>query len=508
MHSSNRIIINTIAQYLRAVLNIIFSFLATRVILKVLGVEDYGIYTLVAGVISILSFITSSLVITTQRYLSICQGENNLQKSKSIFGNSLILHLIIGGGIIIILETLYPLLFNNFLNIPETRIYSTKILYHIVVSILFFTFISSPFKAILISHENILYLSIIETIDCVLKLVIAYLLYIINLDKLIAYGLLMLFIQLFNLVTLSTYCFYKYKECALPNIQSINTKYLKELSSFAGWTMYNLICNLGRTQGISILLNKYMGPTINTAYGLGFQVSGALGNLSQSLLNAINPQLMKAEGGGDRNKMLRYAEIESKFAFFLLSAVAIPCVFEMPLLLDLWLDKVPSYSVLFCRMIIIAALVDNLTIGLGAANQAIGNIKEYVLIIYTIKFLTLFACIIILYCGYDLLFVTIAYVVFELLSSICRIPFMIYTANLDLRKFYNNVFLKEIVPFIVLLSSCIILTSCIDNNHRFIYTFGISIILYIYAIYYCGLCKDEKEIINSCLIRFKKRLNN
>ena len=163
MQNSKKILINTSAQYIRALLNIILSFIATRVILNVLGVNDYGIYTLIAGVVSILSFLTSSLVITTQRYLSVTQGEKNLLKSKKIFNNSLILHLIISICVILILEAIYPLLFNGGLNIAEARIQAAKSLYHIVALILFFTFITSPFRAVLVSHENIVYISAIET---------------------------------------------------------------------------------------------------------------------------------------------------------------------------------------------------------------------------------------------------------------------------------------------------------------------------------------------------------
>lgn len=502
MSNSKRVIINTGAQYVRAVINIVFSFLATRVILRTLGVDDYGIYSLIAGVISILSFITSSLVITTQRYLSVAQGECNISKSKMIFNNSLILHLVIGIGVIVILELLYPLFFNGFLNIPDARTGAAKILYHFVSLILFFTFVTSPFRAVLVSHENIVYITIIEILDSIFKLLIAYSLYYVTSDKLVIYGLLLMGIQVFNLITLSTYSFYKYKECIIPRIHLIDKTCLKNLFSFAGWTMYNLICNLGRTQGISILLNRYMGPSINAAYGLGFQVSGALGNLSQSLLNAINPQLMKAKGSGENERMIRLAEIESKFAFFLLSAVAIPCVFEMPRLLEIWLGEVPQYAVLFCRMVVLAALSDILTVGLGAVNQAIGDIKMYTLVIYTFKLSTLIVAIVLLFIGYNVLYIAIAYIVIEFISSMIRLPFLHATANLNIKRFVENVFLKELLPLMVMLFSCLVITTFFESAYRFLLTFTISILLYAIAIYCNGLCNDERVIIDKYIKKF------
>lgn len=507
MQNSTRILINTGAQYVRAIINIVLSFIATRVVLKVLGVEDYGIYVLIAGVVSILSFLTSSLVITTQRFLSVAQGENDITKSQKIFSTSLTLHIVIGFVVIAILEILYPIFFNGILNIPETRITAAKILYHIVILILFLTLVTSPFRAILVSHENIVYISIIEILDSIFKVLIAISLYYFTHDKLIVYGMLLLGIQVFNLITLSVYSYWKYEECILPNTKLFEKKHLKELSSFTGWTMYNLICNLGRTQGLSILLNRYYGPAINASYGLGFQVSGGLSNISSSLLNAMNPQLMKAKGNGNHARMLRLAEIESKFAFFLLSAFAIPCMFEMPRLLELWLGKVPEYAVLFCNMVILAALSDVSTVGLGSANQAIGNIKQYTLVICTIKLSTLIVAIILLHIGLDIFYIAIAYVAIEFISAMYRLPFLKKTAGMSIRLFAKKVFVKELIPVATLVSTCLFITNFFNGQYRLIFTLVLSIVVYVTAIYYTGLCNDEKNLIDKYINKiYKKRI--
>lgn len=501
LQGSKLVLVNTCAQYFRAILNIVLSFYATRLILKVLGVDDYGVYTLIAGVVSILSFVTTSLVITTQRYLSVAQGENDVTKSKIIFNNSFILHFVIGCVIIVVFESIFPLLFSGFLVIPPTSLKSAMILYHLVVAILFFTLIASPFRAVLVSHENIIYITIVEILNSIFKLLIAFALAYVSTGKLVVYGLLMMLIQVFDLLALSVYCYSKYKECIFPSIKLIDKSYLRGLFSFAGWTMYNLICNLGRTQGLSILLNHYKGPAINTAYGLGFQVSGGLGQLSQSILNAINPKLMKAGGSGDRNKMIRMAEIESKIAFFLLSAAAIPCLFELPRLLELWLDEVPQYAVLFCRMVILAALADILTVGLGAVNQALGDIKKYTIVIYTLKLSTLIVAVVLFLLGYEVLYIAIAYVLIELFTSILRLPLVKSNSNISIRQFVEKVFMKELLPLVVLVTSCFLITYYFDGGCRFILTFIVSVVLYVVAISLFGLCDDEKSIINLLLKR-------
>lgn len=505
MNSKQRILLNTFAQYIRTVLCMTIAFISTRVVLTTLGVEDYGIYSVVAGAVSILSFLTNSMVITTQRFLSISQGENDIVKTKSIFNNSVILHAILTGILLVSLLFLYLILFDGVLNIPLNSIKSAKMLYFFVTLVLCLSFVSSPYKAVIVSHENIVYISIIEIIDAILKLTISYYLALVQSDKLIVYGFLLSLIQVFNFFSLSIYSYKKYPECSLLKFSNFSLLYVKELFHFAGWTMYNLICNLGRVQGLAIVLNRFMGPIVNASYGLAFQVSGALNNVSASLLNAINPQLMKAEGAGDRAQMIKFAELECKFAFYLLSAVSIPCFFEMPKLLYLWLGQVPDYSILFCRMVLFASLVDTMSTGLGSALQAIGNIRKYTLVIYTIKFLTLPVAAICLHLGYSIIIVAIVYVAFELISSFMRIPFFVRFADAKFVCFFKNVLLRITVPFLVLILSCIFIFLVIDSPYRFILTFSYSIVIYIISIYLWGLNKKEKEYSRSLFAKIKDK---
>lgn len=486
----------------------VLALFATRIILRSLGVEDYGIYSVIAGVVSLLSFITNALAISTQRFLSVAQGYGNISDAKTIFNTSVILHLCVGVLIVVGLELLYPFLMNGFLNFPIERLGAAQVLYHLVAGILFFTLISSPYRAIVIAHENIVYISIIEVLDALFKLLIALSLNYVAFDKLIIYGFLLLCIQLFNLIALSIFSANKYAECTLPRFSNVDKKYLRGIFSFAGWTMYNIGCNYGRTQGIAVALNKILGTTVNAAYGLAFQVSGALSSLSQSLSNAINPQLMKAEGGGNRARMIRFAEIQSKFSFLMMVAISIPTLFEMNTLLRLWLGEVPEYSVLFCRMIIVAALCDLLTVGLGSANQAIGNIRNYTLVIYTIKLITLPFAVSLLYLDFDLLYVGVVYVLFEFISSIIRLPFLHYSANLNIMLFVKNVFFKEIIPLIAIILCCWLVVSLFDVNYRFLITFVLSNLVFIISVLLFGLTNDEKAIIKKISGRFyPKKVN-
>lgn len=505
MNSSTRVIVNTTAQYMKTFVNIVLTLFSARLILEALGVTDFGLYSLLAGVTSMLAFATNALATTTQRFLSYHQGKYDIEKQKDIFANSFYIQALLGLITLIILLLLTPWLFNGILNIPIARAEAAKWTYIVVVLILFVTFLCTPYRAVLISHENIIYLTIIDVIDGILKVILAVALFHLSYDRLISYAIFLLSIQFFNLVTISIYAISRYEESSIPSIKRIRMKYIKEISSYAGWNIYNVGCIMGRTQGIAILINRFFGAAINAAYGLGFQIAGYVNFMSESLMNAIRPQIVRSEGEGNREKVLWLSEVASKYSFYLLSCLAIPCIFEMKTLLTLWLGKVPDYAVLFCRMVLVSSLVDTLTCGLGIANQAIGNIKQYSLAVNSVKLLTLPAAYLCIRFGLPIFWIVICYVSFEFLCSMIRLPFVAKTGRLDVYSFCKNVFLKEIIPFSIFAIIAFSLTLFLDSTFGFIFTFVISIPVYILAIYLFGLSKQEKNVIISVIKQIKNR---
>ena len=504
MQNSSRIIINTIAQYSRSIVNMILNLIATRVILEALGMSDYGIYSLISGVVAFLSFINNALAVTTQRYLSISQGRDDELGTRAVFKNSLYLHLFVAVLLLICLELVYPFLFNGFLNIPVERFDASKALYHIIAAVLCISVVSSPYKAAIIAHENIVFVSIVEVLDAAIKLVCAYLLAVVHFDKLIAYGLFLLLIQIFNVGALALYSSIKYAECKPGRFHHLDLSYIKEFFSFAGWTFYSIGCVYGRSQGLAVVINKFMGTIFNASYGLALQISGALNTLSQSLLNAVNPQLMKSEGKGDRNRMLRLAEIESKIALVVFVAVAVPAIFEMPRLLEIWLKEVPESSVFFCRMVIIASVFDMITIGLGSANQAVGDIKLYTLVIYTIKVLTVPLAYLCLKLDNDIELIGLVYIGLEIVSAVFRLPIVRKSAGLNVSLFLRNVVLKTTLPIIVLVGSCWLVTYLFNFPFRFILTFTVPVLSFGLIVYYAGLSSDERLIVERIINKFKR----
>ncbi|MBV2247331.1 MAG: hypothetical protein KUL83_09220 [Lentimicrobium sp.] len=505
MNPSTRVVFNTGIQYLRNIVSVVVSLFVTRLILDALGVENYGIYAVVGGVVAMLSFIQSSLSGTTQRYLSFHQGRNDITMQKKIFNNSVLTQLLISVLLIFILITVKPVLFGGFLNMPEERREAAVWVYYCMLISLFLTMQSTPYMATLIAHENILYATIVQLVDTFLKIPIALSLTWFTVDRLKLYAVLVVSVQVLNFMLYYLYSKRKYPETTGIRLFSFDKKIFLDMFFFMGWTIYSTGCVVGRTQGIALVLNRFFGTAMNAAYGLSLTVSGQLSFLSTSLRNAINPQIIKAEGAGDRQKMLRLSEISSKFSFILLAIITIPGIIEMDSLLSLWLKEVPDNAIMFCQFVLLSNLIDQLTSGLITANKAIGDIRNYSLIINTIKLLTVPAALLCLYFGLPVVSVMVCYVLFELICAIARLPFLRITAGLSIKGFTHKVFISLVPPTFLTTAMCFVYAHYMNAGWSFLGTFVLSGCVMVVSTFLFGLCKDEKRLIYHFAEKILKR---
>ena len=501
MDSAKRIILNTTAQYTKAVINICLSLYSTRLILNALEVDDFGIYSVVGGVIGMLGFLTNSLVVTTQRYLSYYHGVGQKELVKKIFANSLFLHIVIALILCFLLYVGEGLIFNNILNIDPLRLDAARHVYRVTVIMFVLSIITSPFKAVLIARENIVYISFVEILDGILKLGLAISLFFFFSDKLTAYANGMAAIIVFNFLAFTFFVVSCYDESHIKWSRStVDMSCIKQLFSFAGWTTYGVIAGVCQPQCTALVLNHFFGTMMNAAWGIAFQVNSASRFIATSVLNAMNPQIMKAEGNGNRTEMLKLASKESKFSAALMLIVAIPILLEMPNILSWWLSEVPDYTVFFCRMTILAFVVDQLTIGLHAANQATGIIRNYTLINFTPKILFIPISWLMLRLGYSVISVMWVFVLIELIMSLSRIPFLKITINLNAQQYIKDVIIP-LIPLIIMSGLiCYMCTLLDDMPYRFMITLVAGGCTGIVALWYFTLSHEEKDYI-VCLIR-------
>ena len=478
------------------------SLYSTRLILAALGQSDFGIYSVVAGVVAMLSFMTNALVTTTQRYLSFHHGQNDPQKVYQVFGNSVLLHLLIGFGLLFVLAAVeYPIVY-QLLHIEPERLSAATAVYFAAAVMLLLAFLTAPFRALFIAREDIVYISVIDVLDGVLKLLIAvFLTYVSSYDKLVAYSVLLITIALFNLLAFAVYALKRFEECHLPRLREWNKEHIRGLSGFAGWTIYGTGCIVVRNQGIAILLNIFCSTIANAAYGIAQQVSGAVSFISVSIANAMNPQIMKAEGAGDRERMLRLAEYMSKYACLLLALISIPLIFEMETVLRIWLTEVPPYAVGFCQLMLLAAVCDQLSYGLTSANQAIGDIRTYTLVFYSFKLATLLAIWVCLLCGINPVASMWCFVAVELLGSLLRLALMKHQANINVWHFVLHVMLRVVVPLLVMTAVSYVCVRFIHHPYRLVFTMLCAIAAGVIAIWLTALDKNEKQALTTMLRR-------
>lgn len=508
MKSANKVIVNTGILYGRMVVTMGISLYSTKIVLNALGSTDYGIFNLVAGVIAMLSFLNAAMSTSTQRFLSYHQGKNNVPMQKKVFTNSFLLHIGIGLLIVVGLELIGLFLFDGFLNIPVARIEDAKIIYHFMSATVFFTIVTVPFNGSLTAHENMLWIALVNIIETLLKLGIAVLLLVLHSHKLIIYGMLSEGVTMISFILYAVFCFRKYEECTLKNLFTIDRPLMKELTSFGGWNLFGSLCSLGRSQGLAVMLNVFFGTVINAAYGIANQISAQLNFFSATMLRTINPQIMKSEGAGDRSRMLRLSMMASKFGFFLFAFFAIPCLFEMPYILKFWLKNVPDFTVIFCRLILVGMMINQLTIGLQSGLQATGNIKRYQIVVGITLLLNLPVAYGLLKLGFPPYSVLVSYVLIEGVGCSLRLFFIHKIAGLSIKEYFKRVLLKEILPVTGSVLICLLITHFSLFHFRFLVTCVLSAIVFTISIFLWGLCADEKELVNKMLLKVRLKVFN
>lgn len=502
MRPTQRIVVNTLAQYVRLLFCVVLSLYATRLVLQALGSEDYGIYSLVGGVIVMLAFITQAMVITTQRHLSFARGQGDVEHVRRIFSNCLFLHIGIGVATTFFLLCLESLVMNHILIIGYERIGVAKWVYRFMVLSLLTTFTTAPYKALFIARENIVFISIVDVVDGVLKLLIALVILHVNQDRLVWYGLLMMFISFFNYAVLAVYGKFRFRECViLPKVKDIDRGKMKDILGFAGWTIYSMGCVMGRTQGIAVVLNRFFGTIVNTSYGIALQVFSSVQRVSQAVMNAVSPQLIRSEGANERERMLRLAAYTSKYSFLLLSLVVIPIVSEMPGILKFWLGEVPAHATTMCCFILVATLSDQATIGLNTANQAMGRIRNFTLCVNTTKLMTIpIAWLCVKYTG--LVEVTMwCYLIVEMLCAAMRLPLLEKSAGLDIGRFLGFVIRPAFLPVCSMIIASWIMVTYVQIPLRFILTFFLSAGVGCATIWLGGFNESEKTLVKKLISR-------
>lgn len=504
MKNNSLIVRNSIFLAIRTIVITIVSLYSIRELLLILGIEQYGLFNLIFGVAILFSFVNGAMVSSTQRYLAYYIGKEDEELVNYVWNNSLILHFSIGFFVSFFLIIIKNIILDKFLVIDLKYRNSAIIVYYCSVVVVFISIIQAPFNALILAKEKMSFFAFLSFFDVILKLGIIYILYFIGDSILEKYALMYLGSILVVFLIYYYYCYNVFRK----KFQLVNVKpeLLKELCIYSLWNIFGNFAFMAKTQGINIVLNVLIGVIANSAYTLTASVSSAVGNLINSVVTAINPQIYKsyAEQDFDRNTLL--INTASKFSFFLGLIVVLPILFNTKYVLNLWLHDLPMYLVGFVQIALITLLVECLSGSLMTGIQATAKVKAYQVVVSISVFLNLPLS----YLGLKVLGNPMIVYVVSLFMAVISLGLRLYFIN-RLIKFSALLYLKKVIVRVVLvaLSSFVFsLMACeiIKINNDFISFIMISfliVLIVFFCIFVFGLHSSERQFIlskiNGCL---------
>lgn len=382
MPNNKRIAKNTIFLYFRMLLVMVVNLYTTRVVLRVIGFDDYGLYNVVGGIVTMFTFLNGSLGAATSRYITYELGKKNYERLNRVFNTALVTHIVLAFIIIILAETVGLWFFYNRMIIPSDRLNAAFWVYQISIITCFFSLTQVPYNATIIAYEDMKIYAWVGIAEAIFKLIIVVLLIISPMDKLILYALLLCLIQISIMLFYRFYCNNHYPSC---KIQFYKDKQLfREMFSYGGYDLIGNISSLAQGQGLNILLNMFFGPTINAARGIAYQVQGAINQFSNNFMTAVRPQIIKLYAEGDNDEMMKLVIRSSCFSFYLMWLISFPVCLESNYILSLWLGEYPDHTVNFLVLITITCLIQTIKTPRTTIFHATGHIKWSNIIVGTI----------------------------------------------------------------------------------------------------------------------------
>lgn len=373
--NNKRIAKNTLLLYFRMFFIMAVTLYTSRVVLSALGVEDYGIYNVVGGIVAMMGVLNGAMSVSTQRYLTFELGRGDMVRLKQTFSLCLTIFFLLSIIVVALTETIGLWFLNTQLVIPQERMSASNWIYQFSILSCISSLITMPFNAAIIAHERMNVYAYVGIIEVVLKLLIVYMLLILPADKLISYGFLFMLSHFIVTGIYIGYCWKKFSE----------TRYtwywekplFKELVSYSGWNLFGSLSGIVKGQGLNILLNMFFNPAVNAARGIAFQINAAITQFFTNFYTAVRPQITKYYAQDNMAEMQKLIFRSSKLSFYLIMLISLPIIIEAPYIVNLWLGQLPEYVVPFTRLIIAISAVDCMATPLMTAAHATGNIKLY-----------------------------------------------------------------------------------------------------------------------------------
>lgn len=493
--NNKRIARNTLLLYFRMLFMMAVSLYTSRVVLHTLGVEDFGIYNVVGGVVAMFSVISGSLSAAISRFITYELGKGDKEKLTKIFSSSVTIQLGLGLIILILAEAIGVWFLNAKMTIPTDRMYAANWVFQLSILTFIINLISVPYNAAIIAHEKMSAFAYISILEVVAKLVIVYMLLWSPFDKLIFYAILMASVALTIRFVYGYYCKRHFEECTYHFI--FDKELLKKMFGFAGWNFIGAASSVLRDQGGNIVINIFCGPAVNAARGIAYQVNNAISGFVGNFMMALNPQITKSYASGDKEYMMTLIYQGARLSFYILLILSLPVIINAHYILTLWLKIVPEHTTLFVQLVLIFAMSESISNPLITAMLATGKIRNYQIVVGGLQMMNLPISYILLRYGCIPETVLIVAICISQCCLASRLYMLRSMIGLSVREYMSKVYFNVLA--VTILSAII---PCISSYYlsetfiNFILICTISVVCTFTVIYFIGCSRKERQFIN------------
>ena len=492
--NNKRIAKNTLLLYVRMLFMMAVSLYTSRVVLNALGVEDFGIYNVVGGVVAMFSMLSGSLSAAITRFITYELGTGNQENLKKIFSSAVTIQIGLAVLIILLAEAVGVWFLNVKMNIPDARMVAANWVFQFSILTFAINLISVPYNASIIAHEQMSAFAYISILEAIGKLAIAFLIVNSPMDKLIFYAVLMCAVALIARFTYGIYCKRHFEECTYHFI--FDKSLLKRMFGFAGWNFIGATSSVLREQGGNVVINLFCGPAVNAARGIASQVNNAISGFVTNFMTALNPQITKSYAAGDRDYMMTLIYQGARFSFYMLLLLSLPILVNTHYILGLWLKIVPDHAVLFVQLVLVFAMSESISHPLITAMLATGRIRNYQLVVGGLQMMNLPISYVLLRMG---MFPEVVIVVAIVISQCClaaRLLMLRGMIGLSVRKYLKKVYLNVLAVTVIASVFPFLMTNVMTESFlNFILLSLVALICTGITIYYVGCNKDERQFI-------------
>lgn len=492
--NNKRIAKNTLLLYVRTLFIMLITLYTSRVILNTLGVSDYGIYNVVGGVVAMFGFINGSMSSATQRYITFALGKGDMKNLQKVFSTALQIHFLIAILILLLGETVGLWFLYEKMQIPTDRMDAAFWVLQCSILSTVVMIISVPYNADIIAHEKMSAFAYISILEAVLKLAVVYALLLSPYDKLIFYAFLILAVQLLIRFCYNSYCHKHFFESKYKHIW--DKSLFKEMTSFAGWSMFGNLAAVLFGQGLNMLLNVFFGPVVNAARAVSVQVQNAIQQFVGNFQMALNPQITKTYAKGEMKEMHQLMFRSARFSFYLLFLLSLPVLFETNFILTVWLKTVPENTVIFLRIMICTSLIYTLANPMIIANQATGKVKKYQAVCGSILLMILPISYICLKLGCPAYSVFIVHFCMEAIAQLARMIMLRPLIGIRVYDYFKNVYSRVfIVAALSIIVPLLVYESLNDTILRFFIVCIVCVLSVSAVVYTIGLSNNERVFV-------------